>query len=244
MSKDIQCLIDEADLGDVEAMVNVADCYLHGWYVEQDDVKANKYYKMAADKGNAGASFMYGLGYLTGEGVEKDMRQAVKYIRYAAEKDYANAQYIMGTLYYNEEAYKYLQDNKKVYYFTQAAKQGHAKAQLALGNLYIIEEEDLNEGLFWLVCAYMQDNSPEESSAAKDRIDTLVNSGMPGGKARVEQVMAEVRKKYPQYIGRTTIDNADNSSPQNANNESVIGLLGIIGIIVIVGFAILLKMSM
>lgn len=259
MSEDIQCLIDKAYQGDVDAMVNVAECYNHGWYVEKDDVKANKYYKMAAEKGHAEAAFMLGLGYLSGVGAKEDMCQAVKWVRYAADKGVANAQYIIGMLHSDDEAREYLKGNKR-YYFEQAAKQGHAKAQIELGDLYLIGdgvEQDLNKGLFWLVCAYIQGDSPEESAAAKDRIDALVRTGMPGGKARVERVMAEVSKNYPQYVSgsKARNDSVSLNTVTNANDnigilgiagidDSIKGLLflvGIIGIIVIAGILLTLR---
>lgn len=203
IGEELQQLIEKSKQGDVEAMVNVAECYNHGWFVEKDDRKANEYYRMAAERGHAESEFMLGLAYLDGIGIGKDMSMAVRYIQRSADKGVVNAQYVLGTLYQMDEARQYLKVGKAFDYFEKAAKKGHAKAQIELGDIYIMGdniEADLSKGVFWLSCAYMQSDSPEENKAAKDRLDRLVRSGMPGGRTRVEQAMEEIRTNYPQYI--------------------------------------------
>jgi hypothetical protein len=54
--------------------------------VEQDKAEAVKWYRMAAEKGEAKAMFNLGLSYEYGDGVKQDHAEAVKWYRKAAEK--------------------------------------------------------------------------------------------------------------------------------------------------------------
>ena len=46
----------------------------------------------------------------------------------------------------------------------------------------------------------MRDNTEEESNAALQRINHLINNGMPGGKAYVEKVLDNVKRNYQVYL--------------------------------------------
>jgi len=50
-----------------------------------------KYYKMAADQGNASAQLKLGVGYASGTGVTKNEQEAVKYYEIAADQGNASA---------------------------------------------------------------------------------------------------------------------------------------------------------
>lgn len=204
MDEGLMNLIAKADAGDVEAMVMVGDCYNRGFHTNKDDIKAQTYYKMAADKGHVAATFMVGLGYLFGTGVKKDKTNAIKYIQDAADKGFANAQYLLGTLYKSGEVGLFFKEQKAVQYLEKASKQGHAKAQLALGDMNITNNRaqySLEKGLFWLACAYLHGNSAkEESQDAMNRLNTLLKAGLPGGKERIDKLIASIKRNYPSYI--------------------------------------------
>lgn len=204
MDEGLKNLIAKAEHGDVEAMVMVGDCYNRGFHAEQDDSKAHTYYKMAADKGHPEASFMVGLDYLIGSGVKKNKTAAAKYMQTAADKGVANAQYMLGSLYKTGEIGVFFKDQKAVQYYERAAKQGHAKAQVELGDTNIMNhgaQYTLEKGIFWLVCAYLHGNdAKKESNEAMDRLNVLLKQGLPGGKERIEKVIASVKANYPQYI--------------------------------------------
>ena len=65
----------------------------------QDDAQAVKWYRLAADQGDASAQFNLGLMYRTGQGVPQDDAQAVKWYRLAADQGDASAQFNLGNTY-------------------------------------------------------------------------------------------------------------------------------------------------
>jgi len=62
-----------------------------------------KWYRMAAEQGDAGAQFNLGLMYGNGQGVPRDFAEAMKWWRKAAEQGLAIAQYYLGMAYANGE---------------------------------------------------------------------------------------------------------------------------------------------
>lgn len=204
MDERLQSLINKANNGDVNAMVIVGDCYNRGEYIEKNVEKAQQYYMMAAEKGNAQAEFMAGLGFLLGEGVGRSVSTEAKYIQSAADKGITNAQYVLGSLYKDGEIGFWATDQKAVKYFEMAAKHGHAQAQIELGDMYIRGvgvKTNLNRGLFWLVCAYLHgQNAMQESDDAMERINTLIYSGLPGGKERIDSIIDDIKANYSLYI--------------------------------------------
>ena len=65
--------------------------YENGRGVAKDDYEAVKWYRKAADQGDARAQCNLGLMYENGRGVSKDEYEAVKWFRKAAEQGYENA---------------------------------------------------------------------------------------------------------------------------------------------------------
>ena len=65
----------------------------------QDYAEAVKWYRKAADQGDAAAQFNLGVMYATGQGVPQDYAEAVKWYRKAAEQGHAGAQYNLGVMY-------------------------------------------------------------------------------------------------------------------------------------------------
>ena len=66
--------------------------YDHGRGVAQDDSAAMKWYRMAADQGDANAQYNLGVMYQNGQGVAQDDSAAIKWFRMAADQGDANAQ--------------------------------------------------------------------------------------------------------------------------------------------------------
>ena len=63
----------------------------------QDFVQAVKWYRLAAEQGDAYAQYTLGLMYAKGQGMPQDFVQAVKWYRLAAEQGAASAQFNLGT---------------------------------------------------------------------------------------------------------------------------------------------------
>lgn len=204
MNEDFKRLLAKAETGDVEATVMVGDCYNRGDRVDKDDTKAHFYYKKAADSGHPSAAFMVSLGYLSGIGVAKNNANAIKYMQFAADRGVANAQFMLGNLYKEGKVSLLFKERKAARYLEMAAKQGHAKAQILLGDMNITNKGaqfSLEKGVFWIACAYLHgNNAKEESNDAMNRLNTLIQSGISGGKDRIDEVITSIKENHPSYI--------------------------------------------
>ena len=102
--KDLTKLIKQADSGDVDAMVEVANYVL--WDdttvpVEEDLFdRAIAYLKKAIEAENTAAMISYGAVFYNGRGVEQDFNQAVHWYKEAADRGDSWAVNNMGYMYY------------------------------------------------------------------------------------------------------------------------------------------------
>ena len=67
--------------------------------VPQDDVEAVRWYRRAADRGDANAQTSLGFMYANGRGVPRDFAEAANWYRKAADRGDAAAQYNLGVAY-------------------------------------------------------------------------------------------------------------------------------------------------
>ena len=81
----------------MNAQYNLGIMYYNGQGVPQDYAEAVKWYRLAADQGDAYAQYNLGVMYDNGEGVPQDYKEAVKWYRLAAEQGHAKAQYNLGS---------------------------------------------------------------------------------------------------------------------------------------------------
>jgi uncharacterized protein len=95
--------------------------------VPQDYVEAARWYRMAADQGEAGAQFILGTMYEMGRGVRQDHGEAVRLWRKAAEQGLVFAQLDLGQLY--ESGWGVQQDYVLAHmWFNLSAAQGNQEA--------------------------------------------------------------------------------------------------------------------
>ena len=73
--------------------------YAKGQGVQQNDAKAAKWFRMAADQDHAPAQSNLGLMYARGRGVAQNDAEAAKWFRRAADKGLVEAQTILGLIY-------------------------------------------------------------------------------------------------------------------------------------------------
>ncbi|MDB4394283.1 sel1 repeat family protein, partial [Rhodopirellula sp.] len=93
-------LLEHANAGEAAAQAALANAYRVGHAgVQQDYVEAAKWYRKAAEQGNASAQAVLGHLYRTGEGVQQDYAEAFIWDRRAAEQDIATAQRVVGHAY-------------------------------------------------------------------------------------------------------------------------------------------------
>jgi TPR repeat protein len=67
--------------------------------VPEDFTEAAKWYRKAAEQGNAEAQLYLGCSYLIGRGVPKDSAEHLNWTRKAAQQGFADAQVQLGHLY-------------------------------------------------------------------------------------------------------------------------------------------------
>ena len=102
---------------------------------DKDYAEAVKWYRKAAEQGNASGQFNLGWMYRKGFGVAQNNTEAVKWYRKAAEQGDASGQYNLGYMY--ENGYGVSQDYAKaVKWYRKAAEQGDASGQFNLGWMY------------------------------------------------------------------------------------------------------------
>ena len=109
--------------------------YDNGYGVPQDYAEAARWYRRAAEQGNAVAQFRLGVMYDNGYGVPQDYAEAARWYRRAAEQGNAVAQFILGVICRNGRGVP--QDyTEALRWYRRAAEQGHASAQFYLGLMY------------------------------------------------------------------------------------------------------------
>ena len=82
---------------------NPGGMYLSSKVVPKGDAEAFKWYREAAEHGDAGAQFSLGKMYDNGKGIPENDVEAVKWYRKAAEQGEVNAQHNLGVHYYHGE---------------------------------------------------------------------------------------------------------------------------------------------
>lgn len=123
--------------------------------------EAIRWYRLAADQGDARAQFNLGVAYNTGRGVTQNYAEAVKWFRLAAERGDGDAQNHLG------HVYRYGQGVDQNYaeavrWFRLAADQGSADAQLNLGSAYFTGlgiAQNYTEAVHWFQMAANQGNA-------------------------------------------------------------------------------------
>ena len=101
----------------------------------KDYAEAVKWYREAAEQGNAKGQFNLGMMYNKGQGVPQDYAEAAKWYRKAAEQGFAEAQNNLGMMYHAGQGVP--QDYAEAArWYRKAAAQGIASAQFNLGLMY------------------------------------------------------------------------------------------------------------
>jgi hypothetical protein len=109
--------------------------YAKGDGVTQDYAEAVKWFRLAAEQGNARAQSFLGLMHAKGDGVTQDYAEAVKWFKLAASRGDADAQANLGVSY---DTGKGIGQNffEAVKWFKLAAEQRHGYGQYSLARMY------------------------------------------------------------------------------------------------------------
>eukprot|EP00729_Bicosta_minor_P007502 gene7502-biopygen19925 len=140
------------------AQSNLGLMYDTGRGVKQDHVEAVKWYRKAAEAGNAAAQYNLGCLYDTGKGVEQDHVEAAKWFRRAAEAGDAMAQNNLGNMYDTGKGVE--QDHvEAAKWYRKSAEAGYAAAQYNLGAAYYNGEgveQNFSKTVKWVQLAAVQ----------------------------------------------------------------------------------------
>jgi len=124
-----------ADLGNVNATVNLGLQYTFGWGVTKDYGEAVRFFRKAADTGNSRGLSSLGLMYRNGWGVAKDPVEAVRLFRKAADLGDANATNNLGQMYQSGSGVpKDYEEAVRLY--RTAIDRGNPNAMVSLGEMY------------------------------------------------------------------------------------------------------------
>ena len=126
---------DISDKTDPETQYEIGNKYYKGEEVIQDYSEAAKWYRLAAEQGNANAQTSLGLMNKNGHGFIQDNLAALWWFGLAAEQGDALAQYNLGQLYEIGPGMVLKDYTEAIKCYQLAADQGHAQARAKLKEL-------------------------------------------------------------------------------------------------------------
>jgi len=148
---DIEELAKEAEAGDAKAQFRLGAAYDFGLGVRSSGKDAWKWYRMAAEAGNADAQNSLGRGYQA----ENNYKQALIWFRKSAEQNHPVAITNLG--YLHDLGLGVPQDRKKGYeLYLRAAEMGWGDAMINIGQMFgtgQLGDVDLRLGCVWTIRA-------------------------------------------------------------------------------------------
>ena len=96
----LEALSQQAESGDVWAMLNMGAAFDNGTFGQQvDPEKAVFWYRQAAEKGLAKAQFALAHSYATGNGLKQSYIEALPWMHQAALQGEVDAMYLLGVMH-------------------------------------------------------------------------------------------------------------------------------------------------
>ena len=162
----IQSIRASAEKGNATDELFLAMSYAYGCGSAPDDREAVRWYKQAAEHGNAQAEYQLGQLYENGldDLVPQNYREAVKWYQKAAEHGNAKAQFDLG-LRYSAGDLVPQNDKESFKWFRKSAESGYSKAQFVIGMCYLVGEgvpENETEAAKWFRKAAAQGHKEAE----------------------------------------------------------------------------------
>jgi hypothetical protein len=124
-----------AELGNLEAAIELGDTYHNGWGVEKSEDEAFHWYLLAAKGGNDVAQFNIGQAYSTGRGIKQDYIAAFDWFQKAAAQDNDAAQNSVGEAYSLGQGAQQNQATA-IIWFLRAENHHNTDAEYNLGEAY------------------------------------------------------------------------------------------------------------
>ena len=174
---------------DAETQFKWGQAYSKGDGVPKNYPEAAKWYRMAAEQGDALAQNNLAELYFDGKGVKQDYVEAVKWFRKAAEQGLSYSQVSMGWVYMNGLGGLPIDYQQAVYWNKLGAQQGHQEGYNNLGWLF---ENGLGvEKNYQIAASLYQEAAKQGNQEATKRLENLISS---------KKVSAE--KGYKPTIGK------------------------------------------
>lgn len=115
-------LKSEADKGDVEAQAELGSLYDTYGEKIHNDILSEKYFRLAADRGNSFAQYRLALNLLFGNGVSENKPEAAVYFKKAADQGEIRAKSYLGLMLSTGQGVQ--RDLRKAVEYTEGAAQG------------------------------------------------------------------------------------------------------------------------
>ena len=168
--------------------------------------EAMKWYRKAAEKGNAVAQNNLGNMYKNAFGVTKDYNEAVKWFQLAAEQGNASGQYNLGLMY--QHGYGVKKDYAKALeWYEKSAKKGNAYGQYLLAQMYengFGTKKNLSHARYWYEKATAQGDEEAKKRLKELKLGNKKSEPKPSnnveGAGMTPSQMCELGKDY--YMGR------------------------------------------
>jgi uncharacterized protein len=177
----------------IRAQTMLATAYRAGIGVPQDYDRALRWYRTAADQGDAAAETSLGEMYANGEGVSQSFPEALKWIRKAAGRGYDDAQYHLGVFYENAHGVPHDSAVAAAWY-RKAADQGMGRAQLNLGFLRAAAYDFVQAHMwFTLAIARLERSDAKNRDIAAKSRDTIAAAMTAAELAEAQRRAAEWR---------------------------------------------------
>jgi hypothetical protein len=156
---------------------------------------AARWYRQAAEKGDARAQVRLAYMLRLGIGGKRDLADALKWYRASAEAGDLLGQSGLGFMYLEGAATGKRDSAEAAKWFQKAAEQGDAQARLSLGTLYENGDgvrKDIVRAYAWYALGAFDDGEygPEVFSRAKAARDALAERMSPGEIAEANKLMS------------------------------------------------------
>lgn len=134
--KFVELIQSAAKSGIVDAQRDVGTLYRNGYApLEKNMPEALRYYRMAAEGGDAKAAYFLGDIYLFGKGVKASSGDAIKYLSQSANTPYGFAQMRLGEIYETGEGGVFVNSDKALHWYKEAVNTGYPSAKDKLNKL-------------------------------------------------------------------------------------------------------------
>jgi hypothetical protein len=148
----LKLLVECSEAGFAEAARELGEFHASGRFgLEENMAEAARWYRRAAEQGDAKAQFQLACQLFYGDGVEQRQDEAVEWYRRAAEQEHAEAQWRLAECY--EVGWGVDSDEEQARAWFERSAENHSAAGMGHFGRFLIEtgdEEEAATGVEWL----------------------------------------------------------------------------------------------